>query len=73
MSYQKLIDFWGFDNLSRAKPEALKSINISEELKRFLVEIGLPRELDLFYLIKFFLEYDIFPELEIKKYLSNKN
>ena len=50
MSYQKLIDFWGFDNFSHAKPEALKSINISEELKRFLVEIGLPRELDLFYL-----------------------
>ena len=72
MSYQKLIDFWGFDNLSRAKPEALKSINISEESKHFLVEIGLPRELDLFYPIKFSLEYDIFPELEIKKYLSKK-
>lgn len=72
MSYQRLIDFWGVENLSRAKLEALKSIKISEKSKRFLIEIGLPRELYLFYPIKFSLEHDVFPELELKKYLSQK-
>ena len=72
MSYQKLIDFWGVDNLSRAKAEALKNINISEESKRFLIEIGLPRKLDLFYPIEFSLERDTLPKFEINKYLPKK-
>lgn len=72
MSYRKIINFWGAHNLSRAQPELLESINISDKSKQFLIEVGLPRELDLFYKINFYLEDDVLPRLDIKNYLPPK-
>lgn len=55
-SNKELADFWSAEKSTQAKLNYLQEFNLSEKSIRFLVEVGLPKELDIFCFLKFDLD-----------------
>lgn len=46
MQGNEIVDFWGIENLNRWNVEDLEDLDVSESAKRFLSDVGLPKQSD---------------------------
>ncbi len=60
--FEQTLKTFGHENLIKANPEAVKKLNISERSKKFMTDIGLPKEKIL--LCEFELNLDEFPTIQ---------
>lgn len=51
--FEEISDFWKNENLVKAEPTIIKDTEISEESKKFLLDVGLPKNFNLM------LEFDL--------------